>query len=214
MYYCIFGCLDKFDYLCAVFYTGNMAHSKEPSRETYVSRIVDAAMHVVGTCSEKIITPRERKMIQLYLDGTPMSEIGVKYNISDERVRVLLIRSANKMSGMEENIFDKYLQALRRIEDLEAEVKKLRYTKEKIKARAEITTKEGVYLKDCQLSNRLLMPLHNRYPNITTVQELSTLTRKQILDIKGLSYGRLREVQDLLALFGYTLRQETDYDKK
>lgn len=149
-------------------------------------------------------------MISLYLQGTPMSEIGIKYNLSDERVRVLLIRTINKMSEMEENVYDKYQEAKERIEDLEAEVKKLRYTKERItKGRAEITTKEGVYLKDCELSNRLLLPLWRRYPNITTVQELSMLTKEEVLAIKGLARGRLKEIQELLALFGYTLRQES-----
>lgn len=191
-----------------------MSHSKEPSRAQYVNRIVDAALHVVDTCSEKTVSARERDMVKMYLQGSPMSEIGIKYNISDERVRMLIIRTINKMSGMQDNIYDRYLEALTRIEDLENEIKKLRYTKEKImKGKVEITTKDGVYLKDCNLSNRLLMPLWSRYPNITTILELSSLTKKQVLAIKGLGRGRLKEVQDVLALFGFTLREESEYEK-
>lgn len=182
-----------------------MGNSKKSTRDKIMIGLFDAVLSLINNCTETTITQRERDIVSMYMEGKSFEEIGKIQNISSERVRRIIYRVLEKMESSE-NVVDRYLDAKARCEALKKEVAMLRHAKSKVYGN-EGKDADGVLLMDCNLSQRILKPLSTAYPEVRTIYELSQKTKKELLSVSRLGRTSVKEIEDLLANFGYSLKR-------
>ena len=182
-----------------------MGNSKKSTRDKIMIGLFDAVLSLINNCTETTITQRERDIVSMYMEGKSFEEIGKIHNISSERVRRIIYRVLEKMESSE-NVVARYLDAKARNEALKKELAMLRHAKSKVYGN-EGKDADGVLLMDCNLSQRILKPLSTAYPEVRTIYELSQKTKKELLSVSRLGRTSVKEIEDLLANFGYSLKR-------
>lgn len=182
-----------------------MSYSKKITRDAIISKLVDASLNVVNNCTGTHVSPRERDIVSLYLEGKSFVDIGIQMRLSSERIRRIIYSAINKMQSVD-NVYDQYIVIKARNEELENELSMLRYAKSKLIASNDQPV-DGVRLIDCSLSVRILKPLMEAYPDVKTIYDLAQLTKKDLLAVNRLGRASVKEIQQLLATFSYKLRK-------
>lgn len=106
----------------------------------------------------------------------------------------------------EDNYFLEYQSLVKERDQLRQELNSLRYAKKRIGTDYEPEEHyEGVLLSDCELSTRVKNALDLHYPEIKTIEQLSRYTKKQLLKMPKFGLYSIKEIEVLLAKFGYQL---------
>lgn len=199
----------KTPYLCKKIRSSSasrtMSYSKKSTRDAIIKELVDASLNIVNSCTGSLVTEREREIVSLYLEDKTFEDIGIQMNLSSEGVRRIIYGIISKMQSFE-NIYDDYQNVKARNEALKKELSMLRYAKSKLIGNDEKPV-DGIRLIDCNLPIRILKPLNEAYPDVKTIYDLAQLTKKDLLAINRLGRTSIKEIQQLLGTFSYTLRK-------
>lgn len=168
---------------------------------------IDNAIQVVDTTSLLIIrkmsgsyfSQRNLDILSLYIQHVDVSEISRRYNLSVRRIFQVLEQTLSKMKKLQDNYYARAQELQAELDDARRLIATMRYGKEKVRKSRDLSSKVGVLLEDCGISNRTLRALRLAYPDVDTVIELSRLTKSAIVSSKGLGRKSVAELEDILA---------------
>ena len=182
-----------------------MARNRSDACKAFTHELVEASLHVLETSLDKPFTERQKGILLMYVDGATFEEIGDKFNCTVSNAYQVIRRLQCRMKMFDAGFYESYSALQERANSNERELKLLRHVKSVIH---EENPKIGVRLKDCELPMKLYKALLFNFPAIETLQDLSRLTRSQLMSGRGIGRDSLLKIQELLASFGMRLQSK------
>lgn len=179
------------------------------ARNDIKSRLLLATLNVMSACTSFRITEREKEMVHMFIaEEKSIKEIAEHYGLKRQRVEAIIRHLLARMEKLnpEDNYFLEYQSLVKERDQLRQELNSLRYAKKRIdKDYKPEEHYEGVLLSDCELSTRVKNALDLHYPEIKTIEQLSRYSKKQLLKMPKFGLYSIKEIEVLLAKFGYQL---------